>query len=121
MVSPGLVPDQSIVLSSLPFTPKEQPMCQSCAARLHTGSRPWAITTASSASKSRKACRTWPLNPALSKSCSLVSSGNRPPRRNLRKDTTEGRFDVRKQDCCTFPFLAHLLDEKGEHDLWHRR
>ena len=41
--------------------------------------------------------------------------------RNLRKDTVEGRFDVRKQDCRTFPFLAHLLDDKGEHDLWQRR
>ena len=32
-VSPGLVPGQSTVLPSLPFTPKEHPMCQSCAAR----------------------------------------------------------------------------------------
>ena len=29
MVSPGPVPDQCIVLPSLPFTPKEQPVCQS--------------------------------------------------------------------------------------------
>ena len=29
MVTPGLVPEKSIVLPSLPFTPKEQPVCQS--------------------------------------------------------------------------------------------
>ena len=96
-------------------------MCQSCAARLHTGSSPCAVITSSSASSFRRAWLTCPLRPALTKSYSLVPVGNDPPKATSAKTLLKADLLSVKRAASTLGFLAHLLDEKGEHELRRRR
>ena len=47
----------------------------------------------------------------------LRSSWQQAPQSDFHKYTVEGRLNVCAEGCSTLLLLAHLLDEKGEHDL----